>query len=147
MAIEVADVTLMRGDLRGVVTAVELSRRTIRIIKENLAWAFGYNIVLVPVAAGVLYPLWGVLLSPILAGLAMALSSVSVVANSLRLKRFHVTLPEKGEDAMAKDPVCGMDVDPKKAAAQSNHKGQRIYFCAVGCKQSFDANPEQYLSK
>ena len=48
---------------------------------------------------------------------------------------------------MARDPVCGMDVDPKKAAAQSNHKGQRFYFCAVGCKQSFDANPEKYLSK
>src|SRR6266545_3559211 len=147
VAIEAADVTLMRGDLRGVVTAVELSRRTIRIIKENLAWAFGYNIVLVPVAAGALYPLWGVLLSPILAGLAMALSSVSVVANSLRLKRFHITLPEEGERAMARDPVCGMDVDPKKAAAQSNYKGQTIYFCAVGCKQTFDANPEKYLSK
>src|SRR6266508_1964843 len=141
VAIEAADVTLMRGDLRGVVTAVELSRRTIRIIKENLAWAFGYDIVLVPVAAGALYPLWGVLLSPILAGLAMALSSVSVVANSLRLKRFHITLPEEGERAMARDPVCGMDVDPKKAAAQSNYKGQTIYFCAVGCKQTFDVNP------
>jgi Cu+-exporting ATPase len=88
VAIEAADVTLMRGDLRGVVTAVELSHRTIRIIKENLGWAFGYNLILVPVAAGALYPIWGVLLSPILAGLAMALSSVSVVANSLRLKRF-----------------------------------------------------------
>jgi Cu+-exporting ATPase len=147
VAIEAADVTLMRGDLRGVVTAVELSRRTIRIIKENLAWAFGYNIVLVPVAAGVLYPFWGVLLSPILAGLAMALSSVSVVANSLRLKRFHITLPKEEERAMAKDPVCSMDVDPKKAAAQTNYKGQTIYFCAVGCKQAFDANPEKYLSK
>ena len=147
VAIEAADVTLMRGDLHGVVTAVELSRRTIRIIKENLGWAFGYNIVLVPVAAGALYPLWGVLLSPILAGLAMALSSVSVVANSLRLKRFHTTVPEEGERAMAKDPVCGMEVDPKKAAAQSNYKEQMIYFCAVGCKQKFDANPEKYLSK
>jgi P-type Cu+ transporter len=88
VAIEAADVTLMRGDLRGVVTAIELSRRTIRIIKENLGWAFGYNLILVPVAAGALYPAWGVLLSPVLAGLAMALSSVSVVANSLRLKRF-----------------------------------------------------------
>ncbi len=105
VAIEAADITLMRGDLRGVVTAVELSRRTIRIIKENLAWSFGYNIVLVPVAAGVLYPIWGVLLSPILAGLAMALSSVSVVANSLRLKRFRSTLAEHGGRAMAKDPV------------------------------------------
>ena len=88
VAIEAADVTLMRGDLRGAVAAVELSRRTIRVIKENLVWAFGYNAVLIPVAAGVLYPLWGVLLSPILAGAAMAFSSVSVVTNSLRLKRW-----------------------------------------------------------
>jgi P-type Cu+ transporter len=88
VAIEAADVTLMRGDLRGVVAAVDLSRRTIRIVKENLVWAFGYNVVLIPVAAGLLYPLWGVLLSPILAGAAMAFSSVSVVTNSLRLKRW-----------------------------------------------------------
>jgi Cu+-exporting ATPase len=88
VAIDAADVTLMRDDLRGVVAAVELSRRTMRIVKENLGWAFGYNLVLVPVAAGMLYPIWGIQLSPILAGLAMALSSVSVVANSLRLGRF-----------------------------------------------------------
>jgi len=88
IAIEAADVTLMRGDLRGVVAAIELSRRTIRIVKENLGWAFGYNAVLIPVAAGLLYPVWGVLLSPILAGAAMAFSSVSVVTNSLRLKRW-----------------------------------------------------------
>jgi Cu+-exporting ATPase len=88
VAIEAADVTLMRGDLRGVPDAVELSRQTIRIIKENLVWAFGYNAVLIPVAAGVLYPVWGILLSPMLAGAAMAFSSVSVVANSLRLKRW-----------------------------------------------------------
>jgi len=88
VAIEAADVTLMRGDVTGVVIAVDLSRRTIRIVKQNLAWAFGYNVVLIPVAAGLLYPLWGVLLSPILAGAAMAFSSVSVVTNSLRLKRW-----------------------------------------------------------
>jgi P-type Cu+ transporter len=88
VAIEAADVTLMRGDLRGVPAAVELSRRTIRVIQQNLVWAFGYNAVLIPVAAGVLYPIWGLLLSPILAGAAMALSSVSVVTNSLRLKRW-----------------------------------------------------------
>jgi len=88
VAIEAADVTIMRSDLRGVVAAVTLSRRTLQIIRENLAWAFGYNLLLVPVAAGVLYPLWGITLSPILAGMAMALSSVSVVANSLRLRRF-----------------------------------------------------------
>ena len=88
VAIEAADVTLVRGDLDGVVDAIDLSRRTIRIIKENLVWAFGYNVVLIPVAAGVLYPVWGVLLSPILAGAAMAFSSVSVVTNSLRLKKW-----------------------------------------------------------
>jgi Cu+-exporting ATPase len=88
VAIEAADVTLMRDDLRGVITAVELSRRTMRIVKENLGWAFGYNLVLVPVAAGILYPIWGIQLSPILAGLAMALSSVSVVADSLQHGRF-----------------------------------------------------------
>ncbi len=88
VAIEAADVTLMRGDLRGVVTALDLSQRTIRVIKENLVWAFGYNLILVPVAAGALYPVAGILLSPVLAGAAMALSSVSVVLNSLRLKRF-----------------------------------------------------------
>jgi len=88
VAIEAADVTLMRSDVAGVVVALELSRQTIQIVKQNLGWAFGYNILLIPVAAGVLYPLAGVLLSPILAGAAMAFSSVSVVTNSLRLKRW-----------------------------------------------------------
>jgi Cu+-exporting ATPase len=88
VAIEAADVTLLRGETRGVLVAIDLSGRTIRIVKQNLAWAFGYNVLLIPVAAGLLYPLWGVQLSPILAGAAMAFSSVSVVTNSLRLKRW-----------------------------------------------------------
>jgi Cu+-exporting ATPase len=88
VAMDAADVTLMRSDLRKVLAALDLSRRTIRIVRENLVWAFGYNAILIPVAAGLLYPVWGVLLSPILAGLAMAFSSVSVVANSLRLRRW-----------------------------------------------------------
>jgi Cu+-exporting ATPase len=145
VAMEAADVTLMRGDLRGVVTATLLSRKTIRIIRENLVWAFGYNVILIPVAAGALYPLWGVLLSPILAGAAMAFSSVSVVTNSLRLKRF-TPAELQGGTAMAKDPVCKMDVDPRKAAAQSTHQGQTYYFCAVSCKQAFDKDPDKYLA-
>jgi Cu+-exporting ATPase len=88
VALEAADVALMRGDLRGVTAAYELSRSTIRIVRQNLVWAFGYNVVLIPVAAGLLYPAWGLLLSPMLAGAAMAFSSVSVVTNSLRLKRW-----------------------------------------------------------
>jgi Cu+-exporting ATPase len=87
IAIEASDVTLMRGDLGGVADAIALSRRTMRTMKQNLFWAFIYNVVGIPVAAGVLYPVFGLLLSPILASAAMAFSSVSVVANSLRLRR------------------------------------------------------------
>jgi P-type E1-E2 ATPase len=88
VAIESADVVLMSGDLRGVANAVSLSRATLANIRQNLVWAFGYNVVLIPVAAGALYPAFGVLLSPMAAGLAMALSSVSVLANALRLRGF-----------------------------------------------------------
>jgi Cu+-exporting ATPase len=88
VAMEASDVTLIRGDLRGVVTAIQLSRRTMRTIRWNLVWAFGYNVVLIPVAAGALYPFTGWLLSPVLASAAMAWSSLSVVLNSLTLRRF-----------------------------------------------------------
>ncbi len=87
VAIDASDVTLMRGDLRGVPDAIVLSRRTMRVMKQNLFWAFAYNSIGIPVAAGALYPVFGILLSPILASAAMALSSVSVVSNSLRLRR------------------------------------------------------------
>ena len=92
VAIEASDVTLLRGDLRGVVAAIELSRATIRTVKQNLFWAFIYNIVGIPVAAGLLYPFTGWLMSPVIASAAMSLSSVSVVANSLRLRRFRPSL-------------------------------------------------------
>jgi Cu+-exporting ATPase len=87
IAMGAASITLMRPDLQLLALAVGLSRATMRIIKQNLGWAFGYNVLLIPVAAGVLYPWLGVSLNPILAAVAMAFSSVSVVANSLRLRR------------------------------------------------------------
>jgi Cu+-exporting ATPase len=90
VAIEAADIALMRGDLHGVEQSIRLSRRTMRTMKENLFWAFAYNVIGIPIAAGVLYPLTGMLLSPIIASAAMAFSSVSVVSNSLRLRRFRV---------------------------------------------------------
>ncbi len=88
VAIESADVVLMGGDLRGIVHARALSQATLRNIKQNLFWAFAYNIVLIPVAAGVLYPSFGLLLSPVFGAAAMGLSSVFVLSNALRLRRF-----------------------------------------------------------
>jgi len=90
VAIEAAGITLINKDLRSVASAIELSRKTMRTIKLNLFWAFGYNIVLIPVAMGVLYPFFHILLNPIFASVAMATSSISVVLNSLRLKTVHI---------------------------------------------------------
>jgi len=86
IAIEAGDMTLMRADLGGVADAIALSRRTMRTMRENLFWAFIYNVIGIPLAAGALYPRFGLLLNPVIASAAMALSSVSVVTNSLRLR-------------------------------------------------------------
>ena len=91
VALEASDVTLVGEDVRGVAAAIGLSRATMRTIRQNLGWAFGYNVILIPVAAGALFPITGWQLSPALAAGAMALSSVSVVSNSLRLRRFRTT--------------------------------------------------------
>lgn len=91
VAAQAGDVVVMRNDLLAVASVVQLSRRTIRVMRQNLFWAFIYNVIGIPVAAGVLYPGFGWLLSPVLASGAMAMSSVSVVGNSLRLRRVRVT--------------------------------------------------------
>lgn len=90
VAIEAADITLINKDLKTVSTVIELSKKTMRTIKQNLFWAFGYNVILIPVAMGVLYPFFGVLLNPIFASAAMALSSISVVSNSLLLRKYKI---------------------------------------------------------
>jgi Cu2+-exporting ATPase len=86
IAMDVAQMTIISSDLRKIPEAIQLSKQTVRTIRQNLFWAFIYNLVGIPVAAGALYPVSGFLLNPMIAGAAMALSSVSVVANSLRLK-------------------------------------------------------------
>ena len=91
MAIESAGITLMRGSLHGVPDAIEISRATVKNIHQNLFGAFVYNTMGIPVAAGLLYPVWGILMSPILAGAAMSLSSVTVVSNANRLRLFRTS--------------------------------------------------------
>lgn len=181
VAIESSDITLISGALAGVVTAVDLSRATMRNIKQNLAFAFLYNTLGIPIAAGVLYPFFGITLSPVIAAAAMAMSSLSVVANANRLRRFqpprlaavgrvaastplveigghttdspHSSHNNKKETAMfgkkkakAVDPVCGMTVDPAKAAATFSHDGTTYYFCSAHCAKSFQANPADFVS-
>jgi Cu+-exporting ATPase len=109
VAMESAGVTLMSGDLRGLVTAIALSRATMRNIRQNLFWAFAYNVILIPVAMGALYPFTGMLLDPIFAAAAMALSSVTVVSNALRLRRF--APPRVNADP----PVSGRLTAPRAA--------------------------------
>jgi len=151
VAIETGDVVLVKDDLRDVVTAIHLSRYAMRKIKENLFWAFIYNTVGVPLAAGVLYPSFGILVNPVLAGAAMALSSVSVAANANLMKLYRPPLKalmraegakaaeareRRGGELMAKDPVCGMEVGP--ATKFRLERGGRTYrFCSRECLEKF----------
>jgi Cu+-exporting ATPase len=92
VAMEASDITLISGDLHGVVTSIALSRATLRNIKQNLFLAFIYNTILIPVAAGILFPFFGILLNPMFAAAAMGMSSVTVITNALRLRKFRVNI-------------------------------------------------------
>jgi P-type Cu+ transporter len=163
VAMEAADVTLISGELRGLVSAVTLSKATMRNIKQNLVFAFGYNSVGIPIAAGLLYPFFGILLSPMIAAAAMAASSLSVVANANRLRRWHAPalraadptqvepVVEAGGDLPAEhvevtDPVCGMTVHTDGSAATATHAGTTYHFCSSHCRDTFAADPEAVLT-
>jgi Cu+-exporting ATPase len=166
VAIEAADITLISGSLAGVVTAIALSRATMRNIRQNLFFALAYNAIGIPIAAGVLYPAFGIRLSPVIAAAAMAASSLSVVGNANRLRRYHpAPLPAPGETHVepqvhtpaashlsngqasaagaATDPVCGMSVDPTSGEQRTLARGT-IYFCSAHCAAAFDADPARY---
>lgn len=205
VAIQSADVTLMNGSLMGLVHALDLTHATMRNIAQNLGFALGYNSVGISIAAGVLYPFTGMMLNPMIAGAAMAFSSLCVVTNASRLRLFdpdkavraanktyqvrqsnpndnnHSNHSQKGfimglfsdhkakkenahesmegmrsccgghaangnQSAHAKDPVCGMSVDPATAAATREYNGTTYYFCNPGCAAKFEQNPTQYLA-
>jgi Cu+-exporting ATPase len=168
VAIESSDITLISGELSGVVTAITLSRATMRNIYQNLVFAFGYNTIGIPVAVGVLYPFFGILLSPMIAAAAMALSSLSVVSNANRLRTYRrpalagvaasdgqvqttvevaPTHPDEMDTGKVKDLVCGMEIDPKDSAATMDYQGQTYYFCSQACHDRFMAEPETYAKR
>ena len=170
VAIESSDITLISGALSGLVTAIDLSRATMRNIRQNLVFAFVYNGIGIPIAAGALYPAFGLRLSPMIAAGAMAASSLSVVANANRLRGFtpsaipdNVRVPatdpvvqvgrdQEEEHDMSEesptviDPVCGMTVDPATAPASVEHEGHTYHFCGKGCAKSFSADPAKYTN-
>jgi Cu+-exporting ATPase len=168
VAIEASDVTLISGELRGIVSALALSRATMRNIRQNLFFAFIYNSIGIPIAAGILYPFFGIVLSPMIAAAAMAASSLSVVTNANRLRRFRApTLKEGGRPMVGqvlvevgeresteeeetistvKDPVCGMEIDTATAAGTEEYEGKTYYFCSQSCHDSFKAEPQKYAA-
>jgi P-type Cu+ transporter len=163
VAMEAADITIIAGELRGIVTAITLSRATMRNIKQNLVFAWGYNTTGIPIAAGVLYPAIGLLLNPMIAAAAMAASSLSVVGNANRLRRYRPTelaiptsatdaaptvevadaQPEQPAPTAVGDPVCGMIVDPAHAPA-TTHRAITHHFCSTDCREAFLADPARF---
>jgi Cu+-exporting ATPase len=154
VSVETGDIVLVKDDLLDVVTGIQLGGRTMSKIKQGFFWALIYNIALLPIAAGLLFPSLGLVLRPEIAGLAMALSSVSVVTNALTLNRFK---PERAEEtpsgvppaayqegAVAIDPICKMRVEIATAELFTDYKDKRYYFCNQYCKDTFEASPTEY---
>lgn len=152
VSVETGEIVLVRDNLLDVVNAIELGSRTMTKIKQGFFWALIYNMALLPIAAGLLFPVFGLALRPEFAGLAMALSSVSVVSNALLLNRFEPSRDTKAEvkttderRAVTIDPVCGMEVNPESSDLYTEYEGKTYYFCAPGCKKKFEDNPENFL--
>ena len=150
IAIETADIVLMRGDIRNVVSAINLSKKTYKKMITNLFWAFIYNLIGIPIAAGVLYYATGFFLPPYLAAVFMASSSVSVVTNALFLKRYEPKTPQQIEEEKllisqekVVDPVCGMKIDPRKAI-EHEYKNKIYHFCNPNCEAHFKKDPERF---
>lgn len=150
VAIETADIVLMRGDIRNVVSAINLSKKTYKKMITNLFWAFIYNLIGIPIAAGILYYATGSFLPPYLAAVFMASSSVSVVTNALFLKRYEPKTPQQIEEERllisqekVVDPVCGMKIEPRRAI-EYEYKDKMYHFCNPNCEAHFKRDPERF---
>ncbi|MEM1743343.1 MAG: HAD-IC family P-type ATPase, partial [Nitrososphaerota archaeon] len=146
VAIESADIILVRNDPRDVVKAMDVSRKTYAKMVQNLWWAAGYNTVTIPLAAGVLAG-YGISLPPAVGAIIMSLSTVIVALNSQTLKKYE---PEWVKIEMEKkhlvtDPVCGMKIDPEAAYSKIKYEGKTIYFCSKMCEEEFKKNPKKYM--
>ena len=157
VAIESADIILVRDEITDAVAAIQLARKVMSRIRLNLFWAFAYNIILIPLAAGLFYP--AIIFRPEYGAAAMALSSVTVISLSLLLRRYtppvrcreqpkeiNMEMPSPGiVPQKATDPVCGMEVDVASAPYMTIYEGKRYYFCNIGCKEAFEKKPDKYI--
>lgn len=147
VAVESADIILVKNNPLDVVKAIEISKRTYSKMLQNLWWAAGYNILAIPLAAGILYTI-GILLPPAIGAVVMSISTIIVALNSQTLRRYE---PKGGQimekKHITKDPVCGMDVTPETAASKIEYKGDLIYFCSTQCAEKFSKSPEKFLAK
>jgi len=146
VAIESADVILVRNDPRDVVKVIDLSKKTYSKMVQNLWWAAGYNIVAIPLAAGILYSV-GVVLTPAVGALLMSLSTVIVAVNSQTLRKYEPKVEFAVKRTIVTDPVCGMQLEPEQAYSQMQFEGQTYYFCSKDCEDKFRENPSKYASK
>jgi Cu2+-exporting ATPase len=145
VAIESADIILVKNDPRDVVRVIDISRKTYAKMVQNLWWAAGYNIITIPLAAGVLSGI-GISLPAALGALIMSLSTVIVAFNSQNLRKYapeEVKILEKKH--LVTDPVCGMKIDPETAYSKVEHEGRVVYFCSKACEETFEKNPKRYL--
>ncbi|MCS7138740.1 MAG: heavy metal translocating P-type ATPase [Crenarchaeota archaeon] len=147
VAIESADIILVKNDPRDVVKAIDFSKKTYAKMVQNLIWAVGYNVITIPLAAGAFYN-YGISLPPALGALIMSMSTIIVALNSQILKKHYpseIGLKEKKH--IFKDPVCGMNVKPEDAQGKVEHEDYVIYFCSRHCQEEFSNNIKRYLQK
>lgn len=147
VAIESADIILVRNDPRDVVKVIEFSKKAYSKMVQNLWWATGYNAFTIPLAAGALSGL-GITLSPAVGALLMSLSTVIVAVNAQTLRKYEPKIQIKaGEVHTVIDPVCGMEVEPDTAYSKLDYEGNLIYFCSEACEKKFREDPNKYLGR